>query len=186
MDTDIDRVRCRHDRHLYLGDCGARRSRFGRPDSRCAGRRRDGPRQLGLPGASLIFDDAQVRIRNLGSLGSRHDRHLRCRASLNSSGPRSPRGIHVAFITNRACRPRANTADGLPQNEDTLINLEGRRHRRGVNDAVPQGRTAARTVQFVTDGVRTTRWRMVIRQDVAPGVCSARSRDCDAVWRSAR
>ena len=33
------------------------------------------------------------------------------------------RGIHVAFITNRACRPRANTAADCPQKEDTLNNL---------------------------------------------------------------
>lgn len=32
-------------------------------------------------------------------------------------------GVHVAFITNRRCRPRPGTADDCPQVEDTLANL---------------------------------------------------------------
>ena len=33
-------------------------------------------------------------------------------------------GLHVAFITNRACRKRPDSADDCPQKEDTLANLE--------------------------------------------------------------
>ena len=33
-------------------------------------------------------------------------------------------GIHVVFITNRPCRPRPDTAEFCPQDEDTRINLE--------------------------------------------------------------
>ena len=32
-------------------------------------------------------------------------------------------GVHVAFITNRACRPRSNTNEVCPQKNDTLENL---------------------------------------------------------------
>ena len=33
-------------------------------------------------------------------------------------------GFHVAFITNRTCRPRPGIAEDCPQKEDTLANLE--------------------------------------------------------------
>ena len=33
-------------------------------------------------------------------------------------------GFHVAFITNRACRVRPDTAEDCPQKTDTLVNLE--------------------------------------------------------------
>lgn len=33
-------------------------------------------------------------------------------------------GVHVAFVTNRSCRPRADTTDVCPQKEETLENLE--------------------------------------------------------------
>ena len=32
-------------------------------------------------------------------------------------------GVHVAFITNRACRARPDTAEDCPQKEDTFANL---------------------------------------------------------------
>ncbi len=33
-------------------------------------------------------------------------------------------GFHVAFITNRPCRPRPDTPEDCPQDEETLVNLE--------------------------------------------------------------
>ena len=38
-------------------------------------------------------------------------------------------GVHVAFVTNRPCRPRSGTADPCPQKADTLANLQ----RIGIN-----------------------------------------------------
>ena len=79
--------------------------------------------------AQLVFDDATYQ-------GETWDRWIALRAAPPVPGvvdfirTSQSLGFHVAFITNRACRSRpntadaANTAENCPQHEDTLVNLE--------------------------------------------------------------
>ncbi len=72
--------------------------------------------------AQLVFDD--------DTYGSETwDRWIEMRAAAEVPGVvdflrRSQSlGVHVAFITNRACRPRPGTGHECPQKRDTLVNL---------------------------------------------------------------
>ncbi len=73
--------------------------------------------------AQLVFDEATYD-------GETWDKWIDLRAASPVPGvvefirTSQSLGFHVAFITNRACRARPDTAEDCPQKEDTLANLE--------------------------------------------------------------